>query len=169
MRKLSAGLLLYEIDGGVLRVLIAHMGGPFWATKDLRAWSVPKGEYADGDDPQEVARREFEEELGAPPPAGAWLPLGSVQQAGGKRITGYALRGRFDTAGVTSNEFQMEWPKGSGRMQSFPEIDRAEWFDVSTAREKLVRGQVEFLDRLLARLRADGEAVSEGRDVAGEP
>lgn len=157
----SAGTLVYDVDGGVLKVLIAHMGGPFWARKDERAWSIPKGEYDDGEDPRDAAAREFHEEMGSPLPPGDLVELGSVTQPGGKRITAYALRAHFDTATVRSNLFEMEWPKGSGRMRSFPEVDRAEWVDCAAARTKLVTAQVAFLDRLLEHLAANGLAVRE--------
>jgi predicted NUDIX family NTP pyrophosphohydrolase len=150
--KRSAGILLYRGSPGDVEVLLAHMGGPFWAGKDDRAWSIPKGEYGDGEDPLAVARREFVEELGSPPPSGDLLELGELRQPSGKRIVVWAAKGDFDVTTAVSNTFALEWPKGSGHMQDFPEIDRAEWFDVPTGREKLVRGQVEFLDRLLDRV-----------------
>jgi predicted NUDIX family NTP pyrophosphohydrolase len=151
MARRSAGLLLYQRNDGALRVLIAHMGGPFWARRDERAWSIPKGEYADGDDPQLAAAREFCEELGSPPPPGELVSLGTVKQSS-KWITAYAVEADFDASGIRSNEFELEWPSGSGVMRSFPEVDRAEWVDCATARRKLVAGQVAFLDRLLAHL-----------------
>ncbi|HEY2723591.1 MAG TPA: NUDIX domain-containing protein [Pseudonocardiaceae bacterium] len=157
----SAGTMLYQVDDGVLRVLIAHMGGPFWARKDERAWSIPKGEYEDGEEPRAAAAREFCEEMGSPLPPGELHELGTVTQSGGKRITAYALRAGFDTATVRSNHFEMEWPRGSGRMRSFPEVDRAEWVDCAAARRKLVTAQVEFLDRLLECLADEGVTVRE--------
>ncbi|MEV6397964.1 NUDIX domain-containing protein [Streptomyces sp. NPDC051907] len=146
--KQSAGLLLFRRRGPVTEVLIGHMGGPFWQSKDAAAWSVPKGEYTAEEEPMAAARREFEEELGLPPPDGAWLPLGDARQANGKVVLCWALEADLDTALVTPGTFAMEWPRGSGRMQEFPEIDRAEWFAVEAAREKLVSGQRVFLDRL---------------------
>lgn len=142
--------MLYRLSGDVVEVLIAHMGGPFWAKKDHGAWSIPKGEYGDGDDPRAAAAREFEEELGSPvpAPADAFIPLGHVTQSGGKVVTAWAVQGDFDTTTATSNTFTMEWPKGSGRLATFPEIDRAAWCDLPTARAKLVKGQLPFLDRL---------------------
>lgn len=125
------------------------MGGPFWARKDDGAWSIPKGEYGAEEDPLAAARREFEEEMGAPAPSGSMESLGEVRQAGGKLISVWCLQGDFDTDRVQSNTFALEWPPRSGRMQEFPEIDRAQWFDIESARRKLVRGQVPFLDRLL--------------------
>lgn len=158
---LSAGVILYEVHDGVLRVLIAHMGGPFWARKDERGWSIPKGEYDSGDDPATAAAREFCEEMGSRLPAGDLVALGTIRQSSGKRITAYAMEAGFDTATVRSNHFEMEWPRGSGVLHSFPEVDRAEWVDCATARVKLVAGQVPFLDRLLEHLRSQGTAARE--------
>jgi predicted NUDIX family NTP pyrophosphohydrolase len=146
--KRSAGLLLFRRQGTGVEVLLGHMGGPFWQTRDAAAWSVPKGEYTPEEEPMVAARREFEEELGLPPPDGAWLPLGEVRQPNGKIVTCWALQGDLDTERVVPGTFTMEWPRGSGRMQEFPEIDRAEWFGVAAAREKVVAGQRVFLDRL---------------------
>jgi predicted NUDIX family NTP pyrophosphohydrolase len=128
------------------------MGGPFWARKDAGAWSIPKGEHGPDDDPLAAARREFEEELGSPVPATDLVPLGSVRQSGGKVLTVWAGEGDLDAAAARSNTFSLEWPPRSGRMQEFPELDRAEWLPVDTAREKLVRGQVAYLDRLREQL-----------------
>ena len=151
--KLSAGLLLYrrgnQDDEIVLEVLLAHMGGPFWAHKDDGAWSIPKGEYESGEDPFIAAKREFEEELGSAPPMVVYRDLGSVSQPGGKLVTAWAAEADFDAADVVSNTFELEWPRGSGRMRSFPEIDRASWFTPEVARVKLVRGQQQFIDRPL--------------------
>jgi predicted NUDIX family NTP pyrophosphohydrolase len=149
--KRSAGILLYRFTADV-EVLIGHMGGPFWARKDLAAWSIPKGEYDEGEDPLNVARREFGEELGSPVPPGELIELGTIKQPSGKLITCWALAADFDATSAVSNTFVLEWPKGSGTMQEFPEIDRAEWYDIATARTKLVRGQVGFLDLLLERV-----------------
>ena len=148
MPKTSAGLLLYRRVDGVLEVLLVHPGGPYWARKDEGVWSVPKGEYEAGEDPLEVARREFEEELGAAPPDGTPSPLGEIRQAGGKIVTAWAQEGDLDVTDVRSNTFEMEWPPRSGRMQEIPEVDRAEWFSIEDARAKLNRGQLPFLDRL---------------------
>jgi predicted NUDIX family NTP pyrophosphohydrolase len=126
------------------------MGGPFWQRRDEGAWSIPKGEYGDGEDPLAVARREFREELGQPPPAGDVVELGEFRQAGGKRIVVFAVEGDVDASDVRSNEFQMEWPRGSGQLRSFPEVDRAEWMRPELAKRKVVRGQVAAIDRLLA-------------------
>lgn len=146
MPKTSAALLLFR-RRDELEVLIAHMGGPFWARKDAGAWSIPKGEYTD-EEPLTAARREFAEEMGSPPPDGEVIPLGTVKQSGGKVITTYAVEGDFDLDGFRSNTFEMEWPRGSGRMREFPEVDRAEWVTTAVAREKLVKGQVPVLDAL---------------------
>lgn len=151
MPKTSAALLLFR-HGETLEVLIAHMGGPFWARKDAGAWSIPKGEYTSEEEPVDAALREFAEEMGSPPPPGEVVPLGSVKQSGGKVVTAFALQGDFDLAGFHSNTFEMEWPRGSGRMQEFPEVDRAEWVTVEVAREKLVKGQLPLLDALRAHL-----------------
>ena len=154
MTKLSAGILLYRGEGSSLELLLVHPGGPFWAKKDLGAWSIPKGEYAAGEDPLAVARREFEEELGAPPPQGALLNLGEIKQPSRKIITAFASRGDFDPARLKSNRFELEWPPRSGRLQSFPEVDRAAWFTPEAARVKILPGQAPFIDRLLETLRA---------------
>ncbi len=142
--KRSAGVLLRRADG---RVLLVHPGGPFWAKRDAGAWSLPKGEYEAGADPEACARREFEEELGSAAPA-ALTDLGTVRQRNGKEVRGYVAEGDLDVAGVVSNTFTMEWPPRSGRTAEFPEIDRAEWFTVDEAREKLNPAQAAFLDRL---------------------
>jgi len=144
----SAGLLLYRRRNGRPEVFIGHMGGPFWAKKDERAWSVFKGEHDDSEDPFAAARREFEEETGSPPPDGPVIDLGEVRQSSGKRVTAWAVEGDFDPDAVVSNTFTTEWPPRSGRMQEFPEVDRARWFDLDTARAKLVKAQVGFIDRL---------------------
>jgi predicted NUDIX family NTP pyrophosphohydrolase len=150
MPKRSAGFLLHRRTAGALEVLLVHPGGPYWRKKDHGAWSVPKGEYEPGEDPLEVARREFEEELGSVPPDGSAIPLGEVTQAGGKVVTAWAQEGDLDVTGVHSNTFEMEWPPRSGRKQEFPEVDEAAWFPIPEAREKLNRGQQPFLDRLIA-------------------
>ncbi len=142
--KRSAGVLLRRESG---EVLLVHPGGPFWAKKDLGAWSIPKGEYADGEDPEEAARREFAEELGSPLDA-PLEDLGTVKQKNGKEVRGFLAVGDLDVSTVVSNTFTMEWPPRSGRQAEFPEVDRAEWFDIETAREKLNPAQAAFLDRL---------------------
>jgi predicted NUDIX family NTP pyrophosphohydrolase len=154
MAKRSAGILLYRLAGPEPEVLLVHPGGPFWARKDDGAWSIPKGEYADDEDPRAAALREFEEELGfkAPVDAGALLDLGAVRQRSGKVVTAFALEGDLDPDRVRSNTFAMEWPPRSGRTQEFPEVDRAGWFAPARARAKLVPAQAELVDRLLERL-----------------
>lgn len=130
-----------------LEVLLVHPGGPFWKNKDQGAWSLPKGEYAEGEEPLRAALREFEEETGLRP-EGDFRPLGEVRQAGGKVVTAWAFEGDFDPGTLRSNLFSMEWPRGSGKMREFPEIDRAGWFRLDAAREKILKGQAPFLDRL---------------------
>lgn len=148
-KRPSAGLLLHRGSGPTLEVLLAHMGGPFWAKKDAGAWSIPKGEYGPDEDALAAARREFAEELGSPAPEGvAYVPLGDIRQQNGKVVTAWAVAGDLDVSTVVSNTFSLEWPPRSGRTQDFPEVDRAEWFDRATARTKVVAAQVEFLDRL---------------------
>jgi predicted NUDIX family NTP pyrophosphohydrolase len=148
--KQSAGLLLYRGRGDDVEVLLGHMGGPFWAKKDAAAWSLPKGELDPGEPPEKAARREFEEELGLPAPDGEYVELGVVKQSGGKVVTAWAVEADLDPAAVVPGTFTMEWPPRSGRQQEFPEVDRVSWFPVAVAREKLVKGQLPFLDRLLA-------------------
>jgi predicted NUDIX family NTP pyrophosphohydrolase len=150
--KRSAGILLYRVEGDGPSVLLVHPGGPFWARRDAGAWSIPKGEHDDGEEPRACALREFEEETGVALPPGELVELGSVKQKGGKVVTAWAAEGDLDADSVQSNTFTMEWPPRSGRTEVFPEIDRAAWFGVEEAREKLVAAQAEFLDRLLERL-----------------
>ena len=144
----SAGILLHRRHDGVREVLLVHPGGPFWARKDAGAWSIPKGEYADGEDPQACARREFEEELGTPLETNELVDLGSVKQRNGKVVVAFAAEGDLDPESIRSNTFQLEWPPRSGTMREFPEVDRAAWFDLETAREKLIPAQAALLDRL---------------------
>ena len=150
MARRSAGIVLYRSGAAGLEVLLVHPGGPFWAKKDAGAWSIPKGEYEDGEDPLACALREFEEETGTRLGADHAVDLGSVRQKNGKQVTAWAIAGDLDAATVRSNTFVMEWPPRSGRQAEFPEIDRAQWFDVDAAREKLVSAQVELLERLVA-------------------
>jgi predicted NUDIX family NTP pyrophosphohydrolase len=163
MPKLSAGLLLYRIRGGAVEVLIGHPGGPFWAKKDDGAWSVPKGEYTDGEDPWDAARREFEEELGKPAPDGARIDFPPLKQPSGKVVTVFAVLGDLDLTGTVSNTFTIEWPKGSGKLKEYPEIDRVEWFSVPEARSKLLKGQRPLLDLLTDAVGADGMGESRSR------
>lgn len=150
MAKLSAGVLVYRLSEGVVEVLIAHPGGPFWARKDDGAWSIPKGEYTDGEDPWDVAQREFAEELGLAVPPGPRTDLGVLKQPSGKLITAFAVHSDLDVTDTRSNTFLIEWPRGSGTMREFPEIDRVGWFSVARARTKLLKGQLGFLDRLMS-------------------
>ena len=171
MTKRSAGLLIYRFtESGdpsapshpsapsasraeTLEILIAHMGGPFFARKDDAAWSIPKGEYEPPEEPLAAARREFEEDMGSPPPAGNYLELGEFRQSSGKIVTIFATPGDFDVTTFASNSFEMEWPRGSGRIQTFPEMDRAAWFSLETAAIKLVKGQLPVLAALRTELR----------------
>jgi predicted NUDIX family NTP pyrophosphohydrolase len=144
----SAGILLHRAGNRGREVLLVHPGGPFWARKDLGAWSIPKGELADGEDPRLCAQREFAEETGTRLPEGALDDLGEVRLRSGKHVTAFAVEGDLDPATVRSNTFEVEWPPRSGRRQAFPEIDRAEWFGLDEARERLNPAQAEFVDRL---------------------
>ena len=150
MPKLSAGILLHRNAGAQVEVLLGHPGGPFWARRDAGAWTVPKGEYDPGEDPWQAARREFAEELGTPVPDGPVLALGQVRQPAGKLLTVFAVRADLDVAGFHSNTFTLEWPKGSGRLREFPELDRVAWLTPADARLKILVGQRVFLDRLVA-------------------
>jgi predicted NUDIX family NTP pyrophosphohydrolase len=152
----SAGLLLYRFVDRTLQVLLVHPGGPFWARKDLGAWSIPKGEIDPGEEPLDAARREFTEETGGSV-EGDFLPLQKRQQSSGKIVHAWAVRADFDPSRLTSAAFSMEWPPRSGRQQSFPEVDRAEWFDLATARQKIVKGQAGFLDELAHLVGADAQ------------
>ena len=145
----SAGVLAWRPRPGGPEFLLVHPGGPFWAKKDAGVWSIPKGEYGDGEDPRACAAREFEEELGTPlPPATELAELGTVKQSAGKVITAFGAAGDLDPDAIRSNTFTLEWPPRSGRMREFPEVDRAGWFGIVQARAKLNPAQVELLDRL---------------------
>ncbi|MGH2873412.1 MAG: NUDIX domain-containing protein [Solirubrobacteraceae bacterium] len=144
----SAGILVYRQGAAGLEVLLVHPGGPFWARRNAGAWSVPKGEYDEGEQPLAAARREFAEELGTAAPAGEPLDLGEVRLRSGKLIRAWAIEGDLDAERISSNTFQLEWPRGSGRMREFPEVDRAAWLDLGEARELLHPGQVPLLERL---------------------
>jgi predicted NUDIX family NTP pyrophosphohydrolase len=148
MPKRSAGILLYRRRDAGLEVLLVHPGGPFWAKKDLGAWSIPKGEYSESEDPLAAAKREFAEETGAQP-EGACLPLGDLVQPSRKTVTAFALEGDLDPAAVRSNMFELEWPPKSGRKASFPEVDRAQWFSAAEAARKILPGQRAFIARLM--------------------
>jgi predicted NUDIX family NTP pyrophosphohydrolase len=145
----SAGLLLFRRTEHGPEVLLGHMGGPFFARRDAGAWTLPKGEYEPGEPSWDAARREFQEELGLPPPDGQALPLGEVRQAGGKTVTAWALEADLDPATVVPGTFTMEWPPRSGQLKEFPELDRVEWFGLDRARDLIVKAQAAFLDRLV--------------------
>lgn len=146
--KRSAGLLVYRRRLEGTEVLLGHMGGPFWARRDAGAWSIPKGEYDDAEEPRAAAFREFREELGIDPPDGELIALGEVRQSGGKVVTAWAVEGAVDPSAVEPGTFEMEWPRGSGHMRKFPEVDRVAWFGLDEASEKIVAGQRELLARL---------------------
>jgi predicted NUDIX family NTP pyrophosphohydrolase len=147
MAKQSAGLLMYRRRDGVLEVFLAHPGGPFWAKKDLGSWSIPKGEFTPGEEALEAAQREFAEETGFLA-TGPFHPLTPLKQSSGKIVQAWAFEGDGDAAAMKSNTFSMEWPRGSGKHQEFPEVDRAEWFTIEAAKEKILKGQVGFLEEL---------------------
>jgi len=151
-KRRSAGILLHRGRGRDLEVLLVHPGGPAWANRDVGAWSVPKGEHLEGEDPLAAARREFEEELGTAPPEGDAEDLGEIRQKSGKRVRAWAIAGDLDATQIRSNTFQFEWPPRSGKLIEIPEVDRAEWFGLDVAREKINSGQVPLLDRLEALL-----------------
>jgi predicted NUDIX family NTP pyrophosphohydrolase len=161
----SAGILVYRRDPDSVRVLLAHMGGPYFARRDEGAWTVPKGEPDPGEDLETTARREFAEELGLPVPAGALVPLGEVTQKGGKVVTAWAVEGDLDPADVVPGTFEMEWPKGSGRIGTFPEVDRAAWWTPAECAERINPAQLELIDRLIAHLAHLGL----GRPARGAP
>jgi predicted NUDIX family NTP pyrophosphohydrolase len=152
-RRTSAGILLYRTGSQEIEVLLVHPGGPLFARRDLGSWSIPKGEIDDGEDPLAAARREFTEEVGTAPPAQEPVDLGEVRLKSGKRVRGFALPGDLDATAAVSNTFEMEWPPRSGARQSFPEVDRAEWFSFAEARERLNPAQAAFVDRLADILR----------------
>jgi predicted NUDIX family NTP pyrophosphohydrolase len=156
MAASKAGLILHRRGAAGAEVLVAHMGGPFWARKDEGAWSIPKGLPEGGETALAAALREFEEEIGAPPPPGDPVVLGDFRQPGGATLTVFAVAGDLDVAEIRSNTFEMEWPRGSGRLQSFPEMDRAEWMPPALARTKVVKGQIPVIDAFV-------------RDVLGAP
>jgi predicted NUDIX family NTP pyrophosphohydrolase len=149
--KKSAGLLLFRRRGGRIEVLLVHPGGPYWARKDAGAWSIPKGEPEQGEDPLTGAQREVREELGAVV-SGTFLPLAPRRQPGGKTVYAWAVEAEFEPSTLSSNTFSIEWPPRSGREQAFPEVDRAEWFSLDDARSKILAGQAGFLDELVLKL-----------------
>jgi predicted NUDIX family NTP pyrophosphohydrolase len=156
----SAGILLFRREGGEIEFLLVHPGGPFWARKDGGAWTIPKGQIEEAEEPRACAIREMEEELGSAPALEPeqLIELGAIRQRAGKVVEAWAAEAEFDPAALASNTFSMEWPPRSGKQQEFPEVDRAGWFGLEAAREKIISAQAELLDRLLERLEsADGE------------
>jgi predicted NUDIX family NTP pyrophosphohydrolase len=148
MKKQSAGLIVYKVEDGVPQVLMAHMGAPWWAKKDVGAWSIPKGEIEEGEEPLQTAKREFGEELNLQVPEGEYQELGTIEQHNNKSVTAWAVEADIDISEIKSNTFKAEWPPRSGKLQEFPEIDRAAWMSLSEAAQKSVRGQAELFGRL---------------------
>jgi len=163
MRQQSSGILLFRIKMGRLQVMLVHPGGPFWARKDRGAWSIPKGLMEEGESPLAAARREFSEETGFQA-EGRFLDLGEVTLSSGKTIHAFALEMDLDESRVTSQKFSLNWPKGSGKMREYPEIDRAGWFDIGQAEEKIHRGQVTFLSRLMQILNLSNRVLPAGME-----
>jgi len=161
-RRMSAGLLLYREKAGCVDVLLVHPGGPFWERKDDGAWSIPKGEFGDDEEPLEAARREFAEEIGIRPD-GLLTPLDPLRQPSGKVVFAWAINFDFDPRLLKSNTFSMEWPPKSGVQQEFPEVDRAAWFDLKTAKNKILKGQAPFLDQLIEKIEALEHSPKEPR------
>lgn len=156
MKKKSAGLIMYRFRKNILEVLIAHMGGPFWAKKDEGSWSILKGEFNDDENPFDAAKREFEEETNIKP-EGNFIELKPIKISSGKRIFAWAFEGNCDPSNIKSNTFKMEWPPKSGKMAEFPEIDKAEWFSTKVAKLKILKGQLGFLNELISILNYDTE------------
>lgn len=152
MSQHSAGILLYRFHDDTLYVLLVHPGGPFWVGKDLGAWSIPKGLLEKDEAPLETAKREFAEETGFKVD-GEFIELGKLKQPSGKIVHAWALEGNIDASQITSNTFTLEWPRNSGRIQEYPEVEKGDWFDLETARKKMHKGQVRFLDKLIASLK----------------
>jgi len=152
--KQAAGILLYRHGPRGLEVLLAHPGGPLWARKDLGAWTLPKGQFNDDEKPIAAAKREFEEEMGSPA-RGEFVEIGSIKQPSGKVVHAFVAESDFDVSTVQSNLFLLEWPPKSGQRAQFPEVDRAAWFSIEEARQKILKGQQPFLDRLLALLKSE--------------
>ena len=151
MAKKSAGILLYRFQNKNLEVFLVHPGGPFWAKKDDGAWSIPKGEFEDDEEPLTAAKREFEEETGLKI-SGGFIELNPVKQKGGKMVYAWAVEGNMDPAKIKSNNFEIEWPPGSGKMKAFPEIDNAEWFNMNNAKKKIIEAQSSFIEDLESKL-----------------
>lgn len=152
--KQSAGILLYRFDKRVLKILLVHPGGPFWKNKDEGAWTIPKGEFTNDEPPLQAATREFEEELGQQL-NGNFQELNPIVQKGGKKVYAWAIEGDFDTSNFKSNSFTIEWPPTSGRQQSFPEVDKAGWFDIESAKQKINDAQIALLDQLQSLVQKD--------------
>ena len=151
MVKKSAGILLYRVKNKFLEVFLVHPGGPFWAKKDLGAWSIPKGEFTEDENPLDAAKREFQEEIGIYC-TGEFIPLTAVKQKGGKIVYAWALEGDIDPNQIKSNTFEIEWPPKSGKKQEFPEIDKGEWFNISEAKQKINKNQVALIEELMSKL-----------------
>lgn len=151
MRKKAAGILLYRGKGSTLEVFLIHPGGPYWANKDEGAWSIPKGEISEDEDPLKAAQREFQEETSFPV-QGPFIPIGSVKQSSGKIVQTWAAEGDLDASAIQSNSFRLEWPPHSGKYQDFPEADRGEWFSLAQARKKILKVQLPFLENLYSLL-----------------
>src|SRR5687767_46806 len=149
MAKKSAGILLYKVEGDVLQVFLVHPGGPFWAKKDNGAWTIPKGEFEESEDPLDAAKREFEEETGTKI-SGKFIELEAVKQKGGKIVLAWAVEGDIDPAKIKSNDFEIEWPPGSGKRKSFPEVDKAAWFESTEATKKIIEAQSSLIHKLKA-------------------
>ena len=151
MAKQSAGVLLYRKRGGAIEIFLVHPGGPYWSGKDLGSWSIPKGEFTAEEAPLSAARREFEEETGHEI-SGDFVPLAPIKQPGGKVVHAFAVEGDCDAQAIESNRFSLEWPPRSGHYREFPEVDRAGWFSVPLAKQKIAKGQIGFIDELLLRI-----------------
>lgn len=160
MPKTSAGILMYRKKKGEVEVFLVHPGGPFFKKKDAGAWSIPKGELDEGEEPLAAAKREFQEETGCSP-AGAFLPLAPVKQTSGKLVISWAVEGDCDADSITSNTFSLEWPPQSGKLREFPEVDRAAWFTIPEAREKINPAQIPLLDELLFKISPEGSRGQE--------
>lgn len=165
MEKKSAGILLYRLKNKFLEVFLVHPGGPFWAKKDLGAWSIPKGEFTKDEEPLDAAKREFQEELGVDF-TGEFIPLTPIKQKGGKIVYAWALEGDIDPNQIKSNTFEMEWPPKSGKKQEFPEIDKGEWFNASDAKQKINIGQSALIDELISKLNLTEEQLKNRDTIA---